>query len=86
MLLECPAHADLRGDFSPLVAECQGIMARLVWDLWSADTSLPVLIKCHADDEQTLLRPFSLVGIRPAGCVGITLRFLALHVGVTTSA
>ena len=31
MLLECPALADLRDKFSPLVAECSGVMARLVW-------------------------------------------------------
>ena len=31
MLLECPALADLRDEFSPLVAECSGVMARLVW-------------------------------------------------------
>ena len=29
---------------------------------WSAGTSLPALIKCHADGEQMLLHPFSLVG------------------------
>ena len=28
MLLECPA---LRDEYSPLVAECSGVMARLVW-------------------------------------------------------
>ena len=31
MLLECPALADLRDEYSPLVAECSGVMARLVW-------------------------------------------------------
>ena len=31
MLLECPALADLRYELSPLVAECSGVMARLVW-------------------------------------------------------
>ena len=31
MLLECPALADLRDEFSPLIAECSGGMARLVW-------------------------------------------------------
>ena len=31
MLLECPALADLRDEYSPLVAECTGVMARLVW-------------------------------------------------------
>ena len=31
MLLECPAFADLRDEYSPLVAECSGVMARLVW-------------------------------------------------------
>ena len=31
MLLECPALADLREEYSPLVAECSGVMARLVW-------------------------------------------------------
>ena len=30
MLLECPALADLRDKYSPLVAECSGVMARLV--------------------------------------------------------
>ena len=33
MLLECPALADLsnlRDEFSPLVTECSGVMARLV--------------------------------------------------------
>ena len=31
LLLECPALADLREGSAPLVAECSGIMARLVW-------------------------------------------------------
>ena len=31
MLLECPALADLRDEYSPLVAGCSGVMARLVW-------------------------------------------------------
>ena len=31
MLLECPALAHLRDEFSPLIAECSGVMARLVW-------------------------------------------------------
>ena len=31
MLLECPALADLRDEYSPFVAECSGVMARLVW-------------------------------------------------------
>ena len=31
MLLECPALADLRVEFSPLIAECPDVMARLVW-------------------------------------------------------
>ena len=35
MLLECPALADLRDEFkekfSPLITECSGVMARLVW-------------------------------------------------------
>ena len=31
MLLECPALADLRDEYSPLVAECSRVMARLVW-------------------------------------------------------
>ena len=47
MLLECPALADLRDEFYRLVADCSGVMARLVW---------------AADDKQTLFHPFSLVG------------------------
>ena len=31
MLLECPALADIRDEFSPLIAQCSGVMARLVW-------------------------------------------------------
>ena len=31
MLLECPALADLRDEYSPSVAKCSGVMARLVW-------------------------------------------------------
>ena len=31
VLLECPALADLRDEYSPLVAECSGVMARVVW-------------------------------------------------------
>ena len=34
MLLECPALADLKDEYSSLVAECSGFilyMARLVW-------------------------------------------------------
>ena len=31
LLLECPALADLRDEYSPLVAECSGVMDRLVW-------------------------------------------------------
>ena len=30
MLPECPALAGLRDEISPLVAECSGVMARLV--------------------------------------------------------
>ena len=53
MLLECPALADLRDEFSPFIAECSGVMARLVWarnQPMVAGTSLPALIECHADD------------------------------------
>ena len=31
LLLECPALADVRTEFSQLIAHCSGIMARLVW-------------------------------------------------------
>ena len=31
MLLECPALADLIDEFSSLIADCSGVMARLVW-------------------------------------------------------
>ena len=31
MLLDCPALVDLREDFCPLVADCSGVVARLVW-------------------------------------------------------
>ena len=31
MLLECPALPNIRDEYSPLVAECTGVMARLVW-------------------------------------------------------
>ena len=31
MLLECPALANLRGEFSPLVTDCSGVMAMPVW-------------------------------------------------------
>ena len=31
MLLSCPALADLRDECSPLVTECSGVMAGLVW-------------------------------------------------------
>ena len=31
MLLECLALADLRDEVSPLIAECSGVMAKLVW-------------------------------------------------------
>ena len=31
MLLECPAHADIRDEFAPPIADCSGVMARLVW-------------------------------------------------------
>ena len=31
MLLECPALAYLRDEYSPLIAKCSGVMARLVW-------------------------------------------------------
>ena len=41
MLLECPALADLRDNFSQLITVCSGVMARLVWaSPWSAGTSL----------------------------------------------
>ena len=33
MLLECPALADLRDEYSPLVAKCSDVMAGLVWAL-----------------------------------------------------
>ena len=75
MLLECPALADLRDEYSPLVAECP-----VSWlgsygpetSPWSAGTSLLASIECHADDRQTLFHPFSLVGCQ--GCC--TLSFL----------
>ena len=31
MLLECPALADLRQQYSSLLSDCSGVMARLVW-------------------------------------------------------
>ena len=31
MLLECSALSDLRAEFSTLVSECSGVMARLMW-------------------------------------------------------
>ena len=31
VLLKCPSLANLRDKFSPLVAECSGVIARLVW-------------------------------------------------------
>ena len=31
MLLECPALADPRDEFSPLLADCSGVLTRLVW-------------------------------------------------------
>ena len=66
MLLECPALADLRDEYSLLVAECSGVMAIGLCgpetSPWSAGTSLLASIECHADDRQTLFHPFSLVG------------------------
>ena len=37
---------------------------------WSAGTSLLASIECHADDRQTLFRPFSLVGCQ--GCCNLS--------------
>ena len=31
MLLECPALADVGDEFFSMVADCSGVMARLVW-------------------------------------------------------
>ena len=31
LLMECPALADVRTQYSQLIAHCPGIMARLVW-------------------------------------------------------
>ena len=51
---------------------------------WSAATSLPALIECHADDEQTLFHTFSLVGcqgrvkVRPAD-LALDLCHLQVH-------
>ena len=61
MLLECPALADLRDEFSPLNASAQVSWLGLGGP-WSGITLLHVLIECHDDDEQTLFHPFSLVG------------------------
>ena len=72
MLLELPALADLRRAFSPVLASCSGVMARLVrvkdQPMVSRSASLHALTECHASmtssagDEQTLFHPFSLVG------------------------
>ena len=72
MLLELPALADLRREFSPVVASCSGVMARLLrvkdQTMVSRSASLHALIECHASmtssagDEQTLFHPFSLIG------------------------
>ena len=54
----------LRDEFSLLVADCSGVMARLVWarNQPMVSSYIIALIECHADDEQTLFHPFSLVG------------------------
>ena len=59
MLSECPALPDLRAEFSALIPDCSGAMARLVWarSPCSAGASLHAL-ECYADDKQTL-HPFS---------------------------
>ena len=65
MLLECPALADLRGEFSHWLQSAQMSWLGLCGpetSPWSAGTSLLALIECHADDRQTLSHPFSLVG------------------------
>ena len=65
MLLECSALADVRDEFSPLVADCSGVLARL---LWAGDQPMVrryiigCLDECRADEKQTLFHPFSLVG------------------------
>ena len=61
MLLESHALADLRDKFAPLVAECSGAMARLVWARNQHMVS-KYIIACHADDRQTMFNPPSLVG------------------------
>ena len=65
MLLECPALADLRDEFLRWLQSAQVSWLGLCGpetSPWSAATSLPALIECHADDEQALFHPFSLVG------------------------
>ena len=64
MLLQCHALADLRDKWSPLIADCLGVMARLVWAAAHGQQGklLHALMKSHVDDEQMLFHPFSLVG------------------------
>ena len=58
MLLECPALADLRAEFSPLIAECSGVMARLVWA-----RNQPMvgryIIACLERERENFTSPFS---------------------------
>ena len=71
MLLECPALADLRDEYSRHLSTLHWLQsAQVSWlglcrpetSPWSAGTSLLASIECHADDRQTLFHPFSLVG------------------------
>ena len=67
MLLECSALADFREELSPHVADCSGVMTRVVWaknssivSKYGESNGIANLEKAHADDVQTLFHPFSL--------------------------
>ena len=65
MLIECLALADFRLKYSALTEQ-------VLWlgscGPWLASTPLHSLTACHADDDQTLFHPFSLVGCRRKTC------------------
>ena len=53
----------IRDKFSPLVAECSGVMAGLVWARNQPMVSRYIIVCLeHADDRQMLFHPFSLLG------------------------
>ena len=89
MALKCPALADFRNEFSPLVADCSGVMPRLVWVRNQPLVSKFIFacldtVECHVGDRQTIFHPSSLVGRKEGKLLipGSQLGFVTLELWV----